>query len=79
MKRDNAAIEARNRIRASYAFALKKGGAAMETKLREAKERRVKLKVVEKGDVEYTTGKSITEQGLDLKQWDDQFGSTDKK
>lgn len=79
MKRDNAAIEARNRVRASYAFALKKGGAAMETKLREAKERRVKLKVVEKGDVEYTTGKSITEQGLDLKQWDDQFGSTDKK
>mmetsp|Transcript_12067 Transcript_12067/g.18927 ORF Transcript_12067/g.18927 Transcript_12067/m.18927 type:complete len:326 (-) Transcript_12067:168-1145(-) len=72
---DNAAIEERNRKRASWAFALKKGGQDLQQKLQRAKERRQKLKIVGKEDVDYTTGKSIEEQGLDLKQWDQQFNA----
>jgi hypothetical protein len=36
-----------------------------------------KLKTVQSADVEYSSGKSIEEQGLDLKEWDKKF-LTDK-
>jgi len=73
VQRDNAAIQKRNRRRATWASALKRGGEEIGRKLADARERKGTLKVVKEADVEYSSGRSIEEQGLDLKQWDDQF------
>jgi len=73
VKRDNAMIETRNRRRAQFAFMLKKGGSDMERKLEAARNKATAVKKVSAADVDYTSGKSIEDQGLDFKEWDKKF------
>lgn len=72
-QRDNAKIEERNRKRAQFAFMLKKGSADLQRKLAAARDRGTAVKTVRADDVDYSSGKSIEEQGLDLKAWDQKF------
>jgi len=79
LENDNRKIEKRNRLRALWAFALRKGGRDVERKLAEARRRSQKVKVIKEQDIEYTTGKSIEEQGLDLKEWDAKYLNKEDK
>lgn len=73
MQRDNKTIEERNRKRATWSYALKIGGEEVTRKIGAAQARAQGLTTVGKDDVEYTTGQSIEEQGLDLKMFDEQY------
>lgn len=67
VQRDNAKIEERNRKRAQFAFMLKKGSKDLQRKLAAARNRATAVKTVRADDVDYSSGKSIQDQGLDLK------------
>jgi len=70
---DNAKIEERNRNRAQYAFMLKQGSKDLDRKLAAAKAKATGVKKIKADDVDYTSGKSIQDQSLDLKAWDAKF------
>ncbi|CAN0396794.1 unnamed protein product, partial [Scytosiphon promiscuus] len=61
-KRENAKIQERNFLRRKWAEAGRGGGAAVQRKLRAAKEMTTDMKVIKPEDVEYTTAKPLTEQ-----------------
>mmetsp|Transcript_37724 Transcript_37724/g.92716 ORF Transcript_37724/g.92716 Transcript_37724/m.92716 type:complete len:552 (+) Transcript_37724:30-1685(+) len=72
VKADNAAIEKRNRMRASWAFALQKGGESVQRKLRGAQQLAQGVRFIGKKDIDYSTAESAEE--AELKMWDKKFG-----
>eukprot|EP00903_Cladosiphon_okamuranus_P014661 g13591.t2 len=62
-KKENAKIEERNFLRRKWAEAGRSGSVVVQRKLKAAKSMATDLKVVEAEDVEYTTAKSLSDQG----------------
>jgi len=73
-----ARIRKRNHARARIAALNALNKDELDLKLLEAKEFRHNLRVVSARDVEYTSGESIQAQRLDLKQFDLQYGLSDR-
>ncbi|CAN0511501.1 unnamed protein product, partial [Ectocarpus sp. 8 AP-2014] len=63
-KRENAKIEGRNFLRRKWAEAGRSGGAVISRKLKAAKTMTTDMKVIKPEDVEYTTAKTLTDQGI---------------
>ena len=52
---------------------LKKRSKELDRKLAAAQARAIGVKKIKSDDVDYTSGKSIQDQNLDLKAWDAKF------
>ncbi|CAN0083410.1 unnamed protein product [Ectocarpus fasciculatus] len=63
-KRENAKIEGRNFLRRKWAEAGRSGGAVVSRKLKAAKTMTTDMKVIKPEDVEYTTAKTLADQGI---------------
>jgi hypothetical protein len=63
------------RERASWAFAINKGGESVRRKLEGARMYARKLKLIGKKDVDYSTSESASES--EMKEWDRKFGGKD--
>ncbi|CAN0259741.1 unnamed protein product, partial [Ectocarpus sp. 4 AP-2014] len=63
-KRENAKIEGRNFLRRKWADAGRSGGAVVSRKLKAAKTMTTDMKVIKPEDVEYTTAKTLSDQGI---------------
>lgn len=65
------------RERATWSFALNKGGESVRKKIEGARLYARKLKTIGKGDIDYSTGESASDQ--EIKQWDRKFGDGKSK